>query len=229
MGIIDTLREKSWEPDTAQAEAAAAAAPPARIDTQKLTLNIFLVVISVMFLLFMVTFISHTQYQGFQPLAGEPWKPLADTTQLWFNTLLLGLSSAAIHVSLIGSRRNNPNITAVALMASVFFAVHFVLAQLWMWREMTGLGYTFTGNPANSYFYLLTAAHGLHLLGGLVVLARALVLLWQGAGSERITPILTLTTRYWHYLFVLWAVLFALLVSPPEVYDTIAAMCGLDG
>ena len=229
MSILDTLREKSWEPDTAQATAAAMAAPPARLDTQKLTLNIFLAVISVTFLLFMVTFISHTQYAGFQPLAGEPWKPLADTAQLWFNTALLALSSASLHGALISARRGNVTVMAVALMGAAFLAAHFVLAQLWLWREMSGLGYTFTGNPANSYFYLLTAAHGIHLLGGLVVLARAMVLLWRGATSERIIPVLTLTTRYWHYLFGLWAVLFALLASPPEVYDTIAAMCGLDG
>jgi len=229
MSIWSALTEKPWEPAGAPAATARASGPGTRLAAQKLALNFFLVVISAAFLLFLVTYITHSQYQGFQPLAGEPWMPLSDASQLWFNTSLLVISSVAIHYALICSRRGNRDHTLIAILVAGFFAVQFVLAQLWLWREMTGLGYTFATNPANSYFYLLTAAHGLHLIGGLVVLFGVLALIWQDAAPERIQSGLALTTRYWHYLLGLWLVLFAMLASPPEIYDAIAAACGLDG
>lgn len=229
MSFLDALTEKSWDPASAAAASARATGPSSPYVARKLALYIFMVVISAAFMLFLVTYITHSQYQGFRPLAGEPWMPLTDASRLWFNTALLVVSSISIHGALIASRRGNPDATAIAMLVAGFFAVQFVLAQLWLWREMTGLGYTFATNPANSYFYLLTAAHGLHLLGGLFVLFAALALLWQGAALERIRDRLALTTRYWHYLLGLWLVLFAMLASPPEIYDAIAAACGLDG
>lgn len=227
MNIFEKLSEKSWEPGTAAAAAAMAGGPSDRLSSQKIMLNIFMVIISVVFLLFFVTFISHSQFPGFQALAGEPWLPLSNTAPLWFNTLLLALSGAAMHSALVASRRERHNLSFIAMLAAVFLAVYFVVAQLWLWRELTAMGYSLSSNPANSYFYMLTAVHGLHLLGGLVVMARVLLLAWQGAPADRIQASLTLCTTYWHYLLGLWLVLFALLTQSPETYQAIAAMCGL--
>ena len=229
MSFLDKLTEKSWEPAGAAAAATAAAGPASRHAAQKTALGIFLVIISVVFLLFFLTFITHSQYPGFEALAGEPWMPFSNTSQLWLNTLFLGLSSAALHAALVGARRGMANFTILAMVAAVFFAIQFVLAQLWLWRDLTAMGYGLAENPANSYFYLLTAVHGLHLLGGLVVLFRATLLLWQGQGLERIQASLSLCATYWHYLLGLWLVLFALMASSPETYQTIAALCGLEG
>jgi cytochrome c oxidase subunit 3 len=231
MNIFEKLTDKSWEPvATGSARAKAAmVGPSSRLAMQKTALWIFIAIVSVLFILFFITFITHSQYPGFQALAGSPWAPLTNTAQLWLNTVLLAASSLAIHLALIASRRNLPNATIVAMLVAAFFAIQFVLAQLWLWRQLSGMGYSLTSNPANSYFYMLTAIHGFHLLGGLVVLLRASVLFWHGVATERIRASLELCTTYWHYLFALWVVLFALLASSPETYKTIAAICGLGG
>jgi hypothetical protein len=65
-------------------------------------------------------------------------------------------------------------------------AVVFLIGQLLAWRQLIAAGYVVAGNPANSFFYLVTAIHGLHLLGGLVALGRTIVKLWRGADLPKL-------------------------------------------
>ena len=108
-----------------------------------------------------------------------------------------------------------------------FFAVLFLLGQLWVWQDLMALGYYVASNPANSYFYLFTTMHGLHLLGGLGALGVVTWRLWQGVSPERTTASMELCATYWHFLLLVWLLLFALLASSPETYETLAELCGL--
>jgi len=227
MNILQKLMEKPWEPSSDAAAIAIATGPTSRYVAQRMMLNIFLAIVSVVFMLFFVTFITHSQYPGFQALAGEPWKPFASTSSLWVNTLWLGLSSLAMHGGLVKTRQGASAQALIAMLLAAFFAVQFMLAQLGLWRDLSAMGYVLNANPANSYFYLMTAVHGLHLFGGLVVLVRAIVLLWRGADLGRIQVSLKLCAIYWHYLLALWLVLFFLLTRSPETYRAIAIACGL--
>ena len=67
--------------------------------------------------------------------------------------------------------------------------------------------------PANSYFYLLTAVHGLHILGGLVAWGRVVGRFHPGVDFAHARMGIDLCTVYWHYLLVVWGVLFYLLLS----------------
>jgi cytochrome c oxidase subunit III len=79
------------------------------------------------------------------------------------------------------------------------------------WRQLQAAGYYATSNPANAFFYVLTGLHGLHLLGGLFVWAGAASRMYQGrAGTTRLS--VELCTVYWHYLLLIWLVLFGLLL-----------------
>ena len=68
------------------------------------------------------------------------------------------------------------------------------------------------------------------LLGGLgVVLALIMRTSVRASGSanrDKLTASIGLCTTYWHFLFLVWLVLFALLTSTPETYKTLAALCG---
>ena len=68
-------------------------------------------------------------------------------------------------------------------------------------------------NPANAFFYVLTAVHGLHMLGGLLVWGRSAIRVWRGAGAESVRLSVELCTVYWHFLLLVWAVLFGILLS----------------
>ncbi|WLD58181.1 cytochrome c oxidase subunit 3 [Salinispirillum sp. LH 10-3-1] len=227
MNPFRKIMEKPWDPSAEESAMALAIGPGTQYAGQRLMLHIFLVIVSVVFLLMFATFITHSQFPGFQPLAGEPWSPFANTTALWLNTLWLALSSLAMHVALIRLRHDAATQALWAMLLAAFLAAAFVLAQFSLWRTVSGMGYALHGNPANSYFYLLTAVHALHLLGGLFVLVRAIWLLWRGAETARMQTSLSLSTTYWHYLLVLWALVFFLLTRSPETYRAIAVFCGL--
>jgi cytochrome c oxidase subunit III len=79
---------------------------------------------------------------------------------------------------------------------------------------------TVNGNPASSFFYLLTGLHGLHVAGGLVAAALAGVSASRRrAAGAGFAASAALCARYWHFLLLLWLALFALmfLVTPDFV------------
>ena len=99
------------------------------------------------------------------------------------------------------------------IMAGGVLGLVFLGGQLILWRQYQSAGYYLAANPANSFFYLLTALHGLHLAGGLVACARTLGQMGEQADSARIFRNIRLCAVYWHFLLLIWALLAALLVS----------------
>ena len=148
-----------------------------------------------------------------------PWLLLA------INTALLVVSS----VTMEGARRDITRRAALApvrsipgvslgdessfpwLAVTVVLGFGFLIGQWMAWRELQGRGFFVNTNPNSSFVYLLTAAHALHLAGGIVAL------LWAGATSLLRRPIegrrivVDVTAWYWHFMAVLWLYVFALL------------------
>ena len=89
-------------------------------------------------------------------------------------------------------------------------ALGFLAGQLLAWRELVVAGYVLAGNPANSFFYLITGLHGLHILGGLFALARTIGKARDGADTVALARSIELCAIYWHFLLVVWLVLFVL-------------------
>lgn len=223
MSVIKTLGEKPWLTPSGEDDLLASVDPRAASRT---ALRFIMAIVGVLFFLFIITFLSRSQYPDFQALAGQPWQPFTDPGRLWLNTGLLVMASLALHAGLLGSRRNHLNLAVAGISAGVFFSVAFLVAQLELWRHLQSLGYYVTSNPANSYFYLLTAVHGLHVLGGLVVLANVVFRIWYDDSIATLSHPLGLCTQYWHFLLGVWVVLFALLASRAETINTLAALCG---
>ena len=224
MNIFRALFDKPWlHPATA------GTAPQGGPDPQaaaRVMLRFFLAIVGVLFFLFIITFLSRSQYPDFEALAGPPWQPFTDPSRLWFNTALLACASLAMQWGLGGTRAGKLNVTVAGVSAAVFFTVLFLVAQFDLWLHLQSMGFYMNGNPANSYFYLLTAVHGLHLVGGLVVLTNVVFRVWYDNSPDTLTAPLQLCTTYWHFLLGVWLVLFALLTSTPETINTLAAMCG---
>jgi cytochrome c oxidase subunit 3 len=70
-----------------------------------------------------------------------------------------------------------------------------------------------TSNPANAFFFLLTGLHGLHILGGMAVWARATGKAFTGGDVDAVSRSIELCTIYWHFLLLVWLVLFGLMLS----------------
>ncbi|WP_137823272.1 cytochrome c oxidase subunit 3 [Pseudomonas sp. D(2018)] len=194
--------------------------------TAKVGLWVFLGVVTALFLLFLLAFIARSQVSDWRPLT-DPLAPLAHPWMLWVNTALLALGSACLQWANGAMRRDQMGTSTLAFLLGGAFAMAFLAGQLWVWQQFAAWGYAVSGNPANSFFYLLTGLHGLHLAGGLVVWAVVAQRMLRHGPMKRMRTGMELCAFYWHYLLGLWLVLFALLTSTPETYQAIAAFCGL--
>lgn len=224
MKFFKTLGTKPWLHDTNTGGATYAG--PDTAAAASIALRFVLAIVGVLFFLFIITFLSRSQYPDFEALAGAPWQPFTDPTRLWFNTCLLAMASVAMQWGLGGTRKGQLNIAVAGISAAVFFTLMFIVAQMDLWLHLQSMGYYITSNPANSYFYVLTAIHALHLIGGLVILSNVVFRVWYDNKLDSLTAPLKLCTTYWHFLFGVWLVLFALLSSRPETINALAAMCG---
>ncbi|WP_137817462.1 cytochrome c oxidase subunit 3 [Pseudomonas sp. 2FG] len=197
-----------------------------RTQTAKVGLRLFLVVVSSLFFLFLMAFIARSQVADWLPLT-EPLGPLANPWQLWLNSALLVFGSLALQWARMAARQGHLGATVIGFGLGGVFALAFLAGQLWVWQQFVAWGYFVSSNPANSFFYLLTGLHGLHLLGGLIAWSRTVAKFLHRVPLPQLSASVELCAIYWHYLLGLWLVLFALLTSTPETYAAIAAFCGL--
>ena len=172
--------------------------------TPKVTLGAFLCVASVLFTLFIAAYFIRMSYAD--------WRPIPVPALLWLNTVILIGSSMALQWAAVSSRREQSDGIRLGLYLGGGCALVFLVGQWLAWQQLSGLGYFIDSNPSNAFFYTLTAVHGLHLLGGLVAWVRALVRVRQGVEITRLRITLELCAIYWHFLLLVWLVLFGLLL-----------------
>ena len=171
----------------------------------KVGLGVFLAVAGSLFTLFISAYSVR--------MAMADWRTLPVPKLLWFNTGVLVLSSIALQWAHLAARRNDLDAVIIGLLAGGMSAVTFLVGQLLAWRQLFAAGYFLSTNPANSFFYLITAVHGLHLMGGLAALGRTTARVWRGANSTQVRLGVELCTIYWHFLLLVWLVLLGLLTG----------------
>jgi cytochrome c oxidase subunit III len=174
--------------------------PPAKIG-----LGVFLAVVGSLFALFISAYSMRMNMVD--------WRALPMPRLLWFNTAVLVLSSVALQWAHAAARRNDMDGVIIGLCAGGASAVTFLVGQLLAWQQLSAAGYFVASNPANSFFYLITAVHGLHLMGGLVALGRTTAKVWRGAEMTQVRLSVELCAIYWHFLLLVWLVLLGLLTG----------------
>jgi cytochrome c oxidase subunit 3 len=206
------LTTKSWERQ-GSFDGRDAAGMSARPASARVGLWVFMCVATSFFALFITAYFMRMSPNLVQDVALRDWRPIAEPAILWFNTAILGLSSVAMQLARVAIGRGQVGPARSGLIAGGGFAVVFLVGQWLAWQQLQAAGYYAAGNPANAFFYVLTGLHGLHLLGGLVVWGRTVSRLALGsAGPGALRLSLELCTVYWHYLLVVWLVLFGLLM-----------------
>ncbi len=144
----------------------------------KIGLGVFLAVVGSLFALFISAYSMRMNMVD--------WRALPVPGLLWFNTGVLVLSSVALQWAHVAARRDDMDGVIIGLCAGGASAITFLVGQLLAWRQLSAAGYFVASNPANSFFYLITAVHGLHLMGGLVALGRTTAKVWRGAAMIKV-------------------------------------------
>jgi cytochrome c oxidase subunit III len=166
-------------------------------------LGVFLAVVSSLFALLISAY--------FMRMSAADYRVLPAPLLLWFNTGVLILSSAALQLAYVAARQGHIDDVRIGLFAAGGSALVFLVGQLLAWRQLNAAGYFLATNPGNAFFYLLTGLHGLHLSGGLVALALTTGKVWRGFELGQVRLSVRLCAIYWHFLLLLWLVLFSLL------------------
>jgi cytochrome c oxidase subunit 3 len=194
------------------------AGPDSNEAAKQLALRVFLAVVAVLFMLLV------TAYGG--RMAYEDWRPAPQVSLLWANTLVLILSSVALQWAQYSVRRGQMDAMRVGLLAGGAFTVVFLFGQVLAWRQLATMVYFEVTNPAIAFFYLITGLHGLHLLGGLVAWGRTVAKVWGDFDVAKVRQSVELCTVYWHFLLLVWLVLFGLLFTGNNL-DLLLKLCGI--
>ena len=174
------------------------------LPTAKLGLRVFLVVVGVVFSLLVAAYADRM-------VLGD-WRPLPEPWLLWLNTAVLILSSVAFHRARGAANQGRRDGVRMWLRAAGVLAIAFLAGQLLAWQQLAALGYFAATNPANSFFYLLTALHGLHMMGGLVAWGRTSAKVRRGVELSHVRMSVDMCTTYWHFLLAIWLILFTLVL-----------------
>jgi cytochrome c oxidase subunit 3 len=163
------------------------------------------VALAAILMFFMALVSAYMVRKGF-PNSG--WQPLEPPPVLWLNTLVLLASSATIVVARRRLAQHKESGFRYWWLLTTALGTIFLVGQLLAWRQLAHAGVYLQSNPSSSFFYVFTAAHGLHLLGGLIALVAVAVRdprhLTRGTATE-------VTAIYWHFMDGLWVFLFLLL------------------
>ena len=200
--LLRKLTVKPWEHvSEEEREPSSEASPRAARVTGMVVL---LAILSSFFALFMISYYTRSLFPD--------WEILSEPGLLWANTLVLILASVAMHCASLMARKNDLRALSRYFLLGAALTVIFVVGQIAAWDQLVAEGYYAQANPSFAFYYLLTGLHALHLLGGLWFLG---VVGWgmrREAGQERARVVTGTMATYWHYLLLVWLVMFVLLL-----------------
>jgi len=172
----------------------------------KLGVRTIMVVSTVIFSLFIVSYSDRMLVHDWRSLS-EPWL-------LWINTIILIFTSFVFHKTKVLSDKSEFEKAKNYLLLVGFLTFAFITGQLLVWQYYVNLGQYASTNPANAFFYLFTALHGLHVLSGLFFWGRATTKLFtKNYNVLKIKQVIELCAIYWHFLLIVWFILFGLMIA----------------
>jgi cytochrome c oxidase subunit 3 len=161
-----------------------------------------------------MTFAAFTSALVVRQGSAPDWRHITLPSVLYLNTLVIIASSFTLEISrrrvaaFMGGLKSSAENPARWLYITLFLGMLFVAGQTFAWVQLKSQGFGLATNVSYSFFYVLTVAHALHLLGGLGGLVRVIGKLHNSV-LRRST--LDATSRYWHFMGVLWVYLLFLL------------------
>lgn len=167
----------------------------------------------VLFLLYSVFRSTHAQ--AFHNAAAE-----LDTTVGALNTLILLTSSMTMALAISATQKGKMRAATIGLCLTLLLAAWFLVNKYFEWSAKIHHG-TYPNSPEleirdygeglfYSLYYVMTGLHGLHVVGGIVVMSLMLVLIRRGRVNPGDYGKLENTGLYWHLVDIIWIFLFPL-------------------
>jgi cytochrome c oxidase subunit 3 len=143
------------------------------------------------------------------------WQPFALPVQVWISTAIIIISSITYQMAHNAFFDEEYDKSRKLLIATTVLGATFISSQILVWLALVNRGFYLRGNPYAGFFYILTAVHAIHVVGGIIALGTVLLRTWNRTSSEDELIYRRRLTRsvgwYWHFMGGLWIVLFILL------------------
>jgi cytochrome c oxidase subunit 3 len=203
--------------------------PNERLRRYRLGLSLAVASISMLFLAFSTLFLARRTAGRFDPLSGKfisDWVPVVLPSKiLLINTGILLLSCLTIEIArraaametILLPATTMPGIKRIPERSIAWvrltgaLGIMFLASQLFAWHAMHAAGNFIDSSLASSFVFLVTGAHGIHLIGGVLVLLYAGFNPRQRRSFESRRITVDVAAWYWHYMGLLWLYLLALI------------------
>ena len=167
-------------------------------------------------LLFLVLLATYLLRSG-----GPGWKQVALPNVFLLSTVVILLRSLTLHTANQAFRNERFPMYRTYMGMTLLLGILFIVLQAWGWRQMVLAGVGLQANPAGGFVYILSGLHLLHILIGLIFLTIAFAEALRrrqyiDAFVYSVNPPnqlkIRLITLYWHFVDVLWLVVFIFLL-----------------
>lgn len=172
--------------------------------------------------LFGAGFSSYFVIRASFPVWPPPDAPHLDDLIPRFQTFMLLFSSLAVEYAVYSVKRDRKTPVLAGVVATALFGLGFLILKLGLeWPHLIfDLGFTPDTGIYASMFYILLGAHGAHVFGGVVALG---VVAWRaklGQFNSRSYGFLESVSIYWHFVHLVWLLLFALIYEGALTWQT---------
>lgn len=156
----------------------------------------------------MMMFAAFTSAYIVRQAAGN-WLEFRLPNMFYVSTIIILLSSLALHGSYLAFRKGNARAYRWLLVLTFLLGFGFIISQYMGWQALVAIGIELTTNPSGSFVYVISGVHVAHVLGGiaalLVALLHAFTLPYKVTPKRKLRFEMTLI--YWHFVDLLWVYL----------------------
>jgi cytochrome c oxidase subunit III len=180
---------------------------PAPLVTGKLGMKILVLALSMLFAASILGYLVIRFRASAWPPPGVPHLP----GTLWISTLIIVVSSFTMQGAVRAARADRQGALRNGMLLTTVLALAFLVSQTLNWFALVAANLTAKTNLYGFTFFMLTGLHAAHVVGGVIPLGVVTARAFRGRYSSTFRPGVEYCAIYWHFLAVVWVVLFALL------------------
>jgi len=157
-----------------------------------------------------MVFVALTWAFVFRRGVSGDWTSMPKPPILFVNTAVLLASSVALEMARRALKAGVRSKFNSWWSAGAVLGVLFLFGQAVAWQQLKDLGVYVATSPSSSFFYVLTASHALHLVGGVTALLYVAVKSLSPSLEPAKRTVIDISAIFWHFLDGLWVYLMVL-------------------
>lgn len=177
------------------------------LQPQKFNMWLFIITSFMLFAAFTSGFIVYTQ--------GSTNKGIKITlpNTFIFSTIVILLSSATMYLAFRAAKQLQYNKQKLFLWLTLALGIAFFALQFYAWGILVKMGvYLINPNASQSFIYIFTGVHLIHILVGLILVINSLVSSYKNIPPVKNLFRLEMTSIFWHFVDILWIYLYVFLL-----------------